>query len=73
MLLPSVRFDANIFTLSLMMEMTILMVMTIMMLVTNDGDDDIIGACMKTPTNSACTSTDFGATDTLPDLLVGPS
>merc|ERR1712223_642462 len=29
----------------------------------------IPGACMKAPTDSACTDTDFGATDTLPDLM----
>ena len=37
----------------------------------DDDDNDILGSCMKTPTSSACTSTDFGATDTLPDLMVG--
>ena len=42
----------------------------------NESDDSnendyILGTCMKTPTDSGCTSTDFGAADTLPDLLVG--
>ena len=35
------------------------------------ADDDVVGSCMKTPTSTSCTSTDFGATDTLPDLMVG--